>query len=271
MFATTLMIAAIAGIIVVAQKSCRPMRGPGVAEAREVLHHVFVTAQNLQVVELPAASMLDLYGFAGYLGAVESEDATSLRAVAKVPKRRGSSSPEPGHGRGARGRVALRPAARTVSSSSSSSGSSSSPGPRRAGLPRARDAEESGGARWPVRVRVRFGEGGGSITRIAAYRDGPAVPASSTVVGRGARASASTAAPAGSETSAAPPEPASSGLLPQCPSLFENLGAMAVGESRSYVCTRDYGIGVRENGRYGPSSSSPREPPSGSSPARATS
>ncbi len=49
--------------------------------------------------------------------------------------------------------------------------------------------------------------------------------------------------------------PASSGLLPQCPSLFENIGEMAIGESRSCVCTRDYGIGVRGTGRYDPTSS----------------
>ncbi len=260
MFATTLVIAAIAGIIVVAQKSCRPMRGPGsVAEAREVLHHVFVTAQNLQVVELPAASMLDLYGFAGYLGAVESEDATSLRAVAKVPKgARIVVAKSPGTGAAREVEWLFDPPlSATVSVVEQQLGKlelSPAPGEAKAFLGLA-TPKKSGGARWPVRVRVRFeGKAGGSITRIAAYRDGPAVPARAPSSGVAPGTSASTAAPAG-ETSAAPPEPASSGLLPQCPSLFENLGAMAVGESRSCVCTRDYGIGVRGNGRYGPSSS----------------
>ncbi len=260
MLATSLAIAAIAGIIVVAQKSCRPTRGPGsVAEVRDVLHHVYATAQSLQVAELPAASMLDLYGNAGSLGTVESEDATSLRAIAKVPN-------------GARivvtkspGMAAARevewlfdpPLSAKVSVVEQQLGKlelSPAPGEPKAvlGLATPRKAD---GARWPVRVRVRFeGKAGGPISRISAYRDDPAVPAPAPSAGEAPRASVSTPSSAG-ETAAAPPAAASSGLLPQCPSLFSNIGEIAVGESRSCVCTRDYGIGIRGNGRYDPSSS----------------
>lgn len=260
MLATSLVIAAISGIIVVAQKSCRPSRGPGsVAEVREVLHHVYATAQNLQVAELPAASMLDLYGHAGYLGTVESEDAATLRAVAKVPK-------------GARIVVAKSPvtgAAREVEWSFDPPLSAKvsvveqqlgklevapAPGEPTAvlGLATPREAD---GARWPVRVRVRFeGKTGGPITRIAAYRDGPAVPAPGSSTGEAPRASASTPSSAG-ESVSGPSASTSSGPLPICPSLFKDVGEMAIGESRSCVCTRMWGIGIGGTGRYVPGSS----------------
>ncbi|MDX9736446.1 MAG: hypothetical protein RBU36_20115, partial [Thermoanaerobaculia bacterium] len=220
MLATSLVIAVIAGIIVVAQKSCRPRRGPGsVAEVREVLRHAYATAQNLQVAELPAASMLDLYGIAGYLGTVESEDAASLRAVAKVPKgARIVVAKSPGTGAAREVEWTFDPplSVRTYVVEQELGKLELSPAPGEPkgvlGLATPREAE---GARWPVRVRIRFeGEAGGPITRIAAYRDGPAVPAPSA--GGAPRASVSTPSSAG-ETAAAPPAAASSGLLPQCP------------------------------------------------------
>lgn len=260
MLVTSLVIAAIAGIIVVAQKSCRPSRGPGsVAEVREVLQHVAATAQSLQVAELPAASMLDLYGLAGYLGTVESEDGTSLRAVAKVPKGARIVVAKSLVSRAARevewtfepplsvrtsvveqqlGKLELAPA----------------PGEPKAvlGLATPRKAD---GARWPVRVRVRFeGKAGGPITRIAAYRDDPPAAATALPAGEPARASAPASGPAGVPTTASS-APGPSGLLPICPSLFENAGEMAIGESRSCVCTRMSGIGVGGTGRYVPGSS----------------
>lgn len=245
MLVTSLVIAAIAGIILVAQRSCRPMRGPGsVAEVREVLHHVLVTAQNLQVAELPAASMLDLYGIAGYLGPVESEDASSLRAVAKVPKGARIVIAK-GPGTGAAREVEWTfdpPLSAKVSVVEQQLGKlelAPAPGEPKAvlGLATPRQAD---GARWPVRVRVRFeGKAGGPITRIAAYRDGPAVPASSSA----------------GESASAPSASTSSGPLPICPSLFKDVGEMAIGESRSCVCTRASGIGVGGTGRYVPGSS----------------
>ena len=264
MLVTTLVIAAIAGTIVVAQKSCRPTSGPGsVAEAREVLHHVFVTAQNLQVPELPAASMLDLYGFAGYLGSVESEDDTSLRAVAKVPKGARivvSKSPGTGAAREVEWRFdpPLSAGMSVVEQQLGKLELSPAPGEPKAVLGLA-TPRKANGARWPVRVRVRFeGKAGGPITRIAAYRDGPAAPAQVPPTGEaGAFASTAPAGEPSTATATASPAaaPASPGLLPQCPSLFLNVGEMAVGESRSCVCTRDFGIGVRGNGRYDPTSS----------------
>ncbi len=260
MLATSLAIAAISGIIVVAQKSCRPTRGPGsVAEVREVLHHVFVTAESLQVAELPAASMLDFLGHPGYLGTVESEDDTSLRAVAKVPKRaRIVVAKSPGTGAAREVEWFFDPplSARTsvLEQQLGKLELSPAPGEPKAvlGLATPRKAD---GARWPVRVRVRFeGKSGGPITRIAAYRDGPAVPAQVPSTGEAPGTSASTPSSA-SEPAAAPPAPTSSGLLPQCPASFLNAGEMAVGESRSCVCTKMWGIGIRGNGRYDPSSS----------------
>lgn len=260
MLATFLVIAAISGIIVVAQKSCRPMRGPGsVAEVREVLRHVYATAQSLQVAELPAGSMLDLYGIRGHLGTVESEDDTSLRAVTKVPKgARIVVAKSPGTGAAHEVEWLFDPplSARVsvVEQELGKLDLSPAPGEPKAvlGLATPRKAD---GARWPVRVRVRFeGKAGGPITRVAAYRDGPAVPAQAPPAGETPQASPSTSSTA-VEAAGAPSAPASSGLLPQCPSLFKDAGEMAIGESRSCVCTRDYGIGIRGNGRYDPSSS----------------
>ncbi len=235
MLATSLVIAAIAGITVFAQKSCRPSRGPGsVAEAREVLRYVYATAQNLQVAELPAASMLDLFGIAGHLGTVESEDTTSLRAVAKVPQgARIVVSKSPGTGAAREVEWTFDPPLSVkVSVVEQQLGKlelSPAPGEPKGvlGLATPRKAD---GARWPVRVRVRFeGKAGGPITRIAAYRDGPAVPAVSE-------------------------ESPASGLLSQCPSSFEKAGEMALGESRSCVCTGTTGLSAFGSGRYTPSS-----------------
>jgi len=235
MLATSLVIAAIAGVIVLAQKSCRPSRGPGsLAEAREVLHHVYATAQNLQVAELPAASMLDLFGIRGHLGTVESEDDTSLRAVAKVPKgARIVVAKSPGTGAAREVEWLFDPplSAKTsvVEQQLGKLELSPAPGEPKAvlGLATPRQAD---GARWPVRVRVRFeGEAGGPITRIAAYRDGPAAAAVSA-------------------------ESTASGLLPQCPISFEDVGGMSVGESRSCVCTDMTGLNIFGSGRYSPSS-----------------
>ncbi len=235
MLATSLVIAAIAGLTVFAQKSCRPSRGPGsVAEAREVLRYVYATAQNLQVAELPAASMLDLFGIAGHLGTVESEDTTSLRAVAKVPQgARIVVSKSPGTGAAREVEWTFDPPLSVkVSVVEQQLGKlelSPAPGEPKGvlGLATPRKAD---GARWPVRVRVRFeGKAGGPITRIAAYRDGPAVPAVSE-------------------------ESPASGLLSQCPSSFEKAGEMALGESRSCVCTGTTGLSAFGSGRYTPSS-----------------
>ena len=232
MLVTSLVIAAIAGIIVVAQKSCRPSRGPGsVAEAREVLHHVYATAQNLQVAELPAASMLDLFGIRGHLGTVESEDDTSLRAAAKIPKgARIVVVKSPGTGAAREVEWLFDPplsvGKSVVEQQLGKLELSPAPGEPKGvlGLAAPRKAD---GARWPVRVRVRFeGGAGGSITRIAVIRDGPAsVPAST-----------------------------SSGLLPQCPISFEAFGEMAIGGSRSCVCTDLIGLSAFGSGRYSPSS-----------------
>jgi len=260
MLATVLVIGAIAGIIVVGQKSCRPMQGPGsVAEAREVLHQVYATAQSLQVAELPAASMLDLFGIRGHLGTVESEDAASLRALAKVPKGARivvSKSPATGAAREVEW-LFDPPLSTRVSVVEQQLGKlelSPAPGEPKAvlGLATPRKAD---GARWPVRVRVLFeGKAGGPITSIAAYRDGATGPAPVPSAGEAPGGSAPTTTPAG-EAAAATSAATPAGLLPQCPSLFENIGEMAVGESRSCVCTRDSGIGIRGNGRYDPSSS----------------
>lgn len=262
MLATVLVIAAISGIIVVAQKSCRPSRGPGsVAEAREVLHHVYATAQNLQVAELPAASMLDLFGVRGLLGAVEAEDDTSLRAVAKVPKGARivvSKSPGTGAAREVEWLFAPPLSVKTsvIEQQLGTLELAPAPGEPTAvfGLATPRKAD---GARWPVRVRVRFeGKAGGPITRIVAYRDDPASTAPAASPGEMPMASGSTAAPADAPSaSTAASSPVSSGPLPMCPSLFLDAGEMAIGDSRSCVCTRDYGIGIRGNGRYDPTSS----------------
>lgn len=232
MLVTSLVIAAIAGIIVVAQKSCRPSRGPGsVAEAREVLHHVYATAQNLQVAELPAASMLDLFGIRGHLGTVESEDETSLRAAAKIPKgARIVVAKSPGTGVAREVEWLFEPplsvGRSVVEQQLGKLELSPAPGEPKGvlGLATPRKAE---GARWPVRVRVRFeGEAGGPITRIVVFRDGPVSSPAST----------------------------SSGLLPQCPISFEAVGAMAIGDSRSCVCTDLTGLSAFGSGRYSPSS-----------------
>lgn len=259
MLVTSLVIAAIAGIIVVAQKSCRPTRGPGsLAEAREVLHHVYATAQNLQVAELPAASMLDLFGIAGHLGTVESEDARSLRAVAKVPKGARilvSKSPGTGAAREVEW-IFDPPLSAGVSVVEQQLGKlelSPAPGEPKVvlGLATPRKAD---GARWLVNVRVRFdGEAGGPITRIAAYRDGPASPAQAPATDEAPRVSASMPPSAG-EPEAAPSEPTSSGLLPVCPLSFEHVGEMAFGDSRSCVCTDMSGLSAFGSGRYAPSS-----------------
>jgi hypothetical protein len=234
--AMTVVIGVIGGVIVLAQKSCRPMRGQGsVAEAREVLQQVDATVQNLQLADLPAASMLDLFGIRGHLGTVESEDDTSLRAVAKIPPGARivvSKSPVTGATREVEW-IFSPPLSVPVTVIEQQLGTlelSPAPGEPKAilGLVTPRKAD---GARWPVRVRVRFeGNAGGPITRIAAYRDGQGPPAVSA---------AATA----------------SGLLPLCPSSFENAGELAVGESRSCVCTRMIGLEVFGNGRYSPSSS----------------
>lgn len=241
MLVTTLVIGAISGIIVLSQKSCRPSRGPGsVAEARDVLSNVYATAQSLQVAQLPAASMLDLRGIRGHLGTVESEDDTSLRAVAKVPRgARIVVSKSPGTGAAREVEWIFEPplSARTsvVEQQLGKLELSPAPGEPKAvlGLATPRKAD---GARWPVRIRVRFeGRTGGPITRIAAYRDGPA-------------------APADAPSTAGPPASTSSGLLPQCPSSFESAGEMAVGTSRSCVCTDMNGLSAFGTGRYSPSS-----------------
>jgi hypothetical protein len=259
MLATSLVIAVIAGIIVVAQKSCRPRQGPGsVAEARQVLYHVYATAQNLQVAELPAASMLDLSGIAGYLGTVESEDAASLRAVAKVPKgARIVVAKSPGTGAAREVEWLFDPPlSAKVSVVEQHLGKlevAPAPGEPKAVLGFATPRKVDG-ARWPVRVRVRFeGKAGGPITRIAAYRDGSAAPAQVPSTGEAPRASASTPLSAGGPA-AAPSEPTSPGLLPVCPLLFERVGEMAVGESRSCVCTDMTGLSAFGSGRYTPSS-----------------
>ncbi|MDM7914564.1 MAG: LCCL domain-containing protein, partial [Candidatus Eisenbacteria bacterium] len=188
--------------------------------------------RGLQVVELPAASMLDLFGIRGFLGTVESEDAASLRAVAKVPKGARivvAKSPGTGAAREVEWLFAPPLSVRTsvVEQQLGKLELSPAPGEPKAVLGLATPTTVDG-ARWPVRVRVRFeGTAGGPITRIAVYRDdAPAAPAS-----------------------------ASSGLLPVCPSLFQDARQMAIGESRACVCTRTGGIGVRGNGRYDASSS----------------
>ncbi len=232
MLVTSLVIGAIAGIIVLSQKSCRPSRGPGsVAEARDVLYNVFATAQSLQVAELPAASMLDLHGIRGHLGTVEAEDDAALRAVAKAPQgARIVVSKSPGTGAAREVEWIFEPplsaGTSVVEQQLGKLELSPAPGEPKAvlglGTPRKAD-----GARWPVRVRVRFeGKAGGPITRIAAYRDAPASPPAST----------------------------SSGLLPQCPLSFESVDGMAVGESRSCVCTDLTGLNIFGSGRYSPSS-----------------
>ncbi len=158
------------------------------------------------MAELPATSMLDLYGIRGHLGTVETEDDTSLRAVAKVPQgARIVVTKSPGTGAAREVEWIFEPplsaGTSVVEQQVGKLELSPAPGEPKAvlGLATPRKAD---GARWPVRVRVRFeGKAGGPITRIAAYRDGPAA--------RGRSAPSTAGLPAST----------SSGLLPQCPSL----------------------------------------------------
>ena len=249
MLVTSLVIAAIAGIIVVAQKSCRPSRGPGShLEGAQIVSNVVQAVRSLQVAELKPLDVL------GGLGVLEREDAGALHAKAGQPRDARiviRKDPANGAGREVEWVFATPPAIRMayIEEQLGKLEYSADPDDPKSVVGVA-TTKPIDGAKWPVRVRVTFlGEAGGPISRIAATRE-PLAGAS------GARPAESRPA-AAPEPAAAPGATASPGaaLLSPCPTSFEDAGPMEVGESRSCVCPHLGASGtVRGSGRYAPAS-----------------
>jgi hypothetical protein len=175
--ATPLLIGAVVGVTLVAGKSCPPERGPGSrAEAFEVLGHVYAAARSLQVAELPAVGILGLYGTPLQLGSVEREDEKALHALAKVPPGARivvAKDAETGAAREVEWVFATPPSIRMRDLEERWGPPTISPAP---GDPTAVvalfETKPGDGARWPVRVRVRFsGKAGSPVKRIAALRE----------------------------------------------------------------------------------------------------
>ena len=256
MLATFLVIGVIAGIIVVAQKSCRPSRGPGShQEGAQIVSNVVQVVRSLQVAEMKPLDVL------GGLGVLDREDADALHASAGQPHDARiviRKDPSNGAGREVEWLFPTPPAIRMayVEEQLGKLEYSADPDDPKSVVGVATTTPIDG-AKWPVRVRVTFlGEAGGPISRISVLREAsaggsPAVPS--------AYAAAVAASPSAtlSEPAVAPAAPASPGaaLLSPCPTSFEDAGPMEVGESRSCVCPHLGTSGtVRGSGRYAPAS-----------------
>jgi len=169
--ATPLLAGAIAGVTILAGRACAPARGPGSrVEAFEVLDQVYRSAHSLQVAELRAIDLL------GDLGTLEREDDSALHASARVPAGArlviAKSGPD-GVGREVEWTFAAPPAIRMRDLEERWGKPVSSPAPDGPKAVVAVFATTPGaGARWPVRVRVRFDGGvAGPVARIAVYRE----------------------------------------------------------------------------------------------------
>lgn len=257
MLVTSLVIAAIAGIIVVAQKSCRPTKGPGsYQEGAQVVSNVVQVVRSLQVAEMKPLDVL------GGLGVLDREDADALHARAGQPHDARlviRKDPSSGAGREVEWLFPTPPAIRLAYIEEQLGKLEYSPDaddPRSVvgvATPKAVD-----GAKWPVRVRVTFvGEAGGPVSRITVSRvartAGSPVPLSA--------ADPPPATPSGPAVApdpiAAPgiAAPQGAALLSPCPTSFADTGPMEVGESRSCVCPHLGASGtVRGSGRYAPAS-----------------
>ena len=244
LLAGSLLAGAIAGVAILAGKSCRPRRGPGsTLEGTRIVEDVSGAARVLQISELRPIDVL------GVLGTVEREDATALYAAAKSPPGARivvTREPTTGAGREIEWLFATPPAIRMSYIEKWVGKLDLSPAPDDPnaviGLATTKPRD---GARWPVRVRVRFeGKAGGPITRIAAFRE--AIPASTSGLPNAGAMPSSLPEPSG---------PAGSNLLSACPVSFEMAGDLAVGEARSCLCVHgSVGGTVHGSGRYGPAS-----------------
>ncbi|MHB8799477.1 MAG: LCCL domain-containing protein [Thermoanaerobaculia bacterium] len=256
MLATSLVIAAIAGIIVVAQKSCRPTRGPGShQEGAQIVSNVVQVVRSLQVAELKPLDVL------GGLGILDREDADALHAKAGQPHDARiviRKNPSNGAGREVEWVFPTPPAIRLayIEEQLGKLEYSADPDDPKSVIGVATTTPIDG-AKWPVRVRVTFvGEAGGPITRIAVFRE-PSRGSSPTTPSANAAAVAAFSSTTPSEPATAAGAPASPGAaLPSpCPTSFADAGPMEIGESRSCVCPHLGASGtVRGSGRYAPDS-----------------
>ena len=265
--ATPLLIGAIAGAVILAGRSRTPDYGPGSrAEARDLISSVAAAGQSLQVAEMAASGVLGQLGAGEKAATVEREDASALYASAKAPAGARivvTKDPATGVAREVEFLLATPPAIRMRDLEQRWGRPSFSPAPDDPSAVVAVFTKAHGeGARWPVRVRVRFqGKAGGPVTRIAAYRESSAAPlagVSSNGVPPRAATKPTTAGPRAEAPApvAAASDSAATGLLSACPASFEQAGGMAVGESRSCVCIYGpVGGAVFGSGRYGPGSS----------------
>lgn len=177
MLATPLLIGAVVGVTLLAGKSCPPERGPGSrAEAFEVLGHVHSAARSLQVVDLAPAGILGLYGTPLQLGTVEREDGSALHAAATAPPGARiviAKDSATGAAREVEWIFATPPAIRMRDLEERWGAAALAPAPDDPSAFVALFATKPvQGARWPVRIRVRFdGKAGGPMTRIAASRE----------------------------------------------------------------------------------------------------
>jgi hypothetical protein len=243
-FATPVLVALATGAVLLSQKVCRPSRGAGSnLEGARVVSNVVQVARSLQVAELKPIDVL------GGFGIFDGEDAAALRAKAIEPRDARivvAKDPGSGAGREVEWVFATPPAIRMSYVEEQLGRLEYSPAPDDpkavVGVVTAKAVD---GAKWTVRVRVTFeGKAGGPITRIAVSREAP-LPV----------AAASTAAAAGPEPAPAVAGPAGSEPLSPCPTMFEDVGPMEVGASRSCVCVHgDLSGTIRGSGRYAPSS-----------------
>ncbi len=262
MLVTSLVIAAIAGIIVVAQKSCRPARGPGSRqEGAQVVSNVVQVVRSLQVVEMKPLDVL------GGLGVLDREEADALHARAGQPHDARiviRKDPSNGAGREVEWLFPTPPAIRLAYLEEQLGKLEYSAD---AGVPKTvvgvATPKAVGGAKWPVRVRVTFvGEAGGPVSRITVSREapsgvGPATPSADAAAVTGSRPDTPPESAAAPDPALAPASAAATGaaLLSPCPTSFADAGPMEVGESRSCVCPHLGASGtVRGSGRYAPAS-----------------
>lgn len=242
--ATPLAIGALTGAILLAQKRCGPFTGPGSrTEGSRVVGDVVMVAQRLQVAELRPLDVLF------NLGVVERDEPGALHAKAHIPAGARivvSKDPASGAGREMEWVFDTPPGIRmsTIEERIGKLEISPAPDDPKAvvGVTTTKPRE---GARWPVRVRVRFeGKAGGPISRIAVVQD----PLPAAAAGTPAATDAPGPAPGSSD-------PAGSAPVPACPVTFDMAGNMEVGESRSCVCVyASPGLSVVGSGRYGPTS-----------------
>ncbi len=171
LLATPLLIGAVAGVVILAKRTSAPDRGPGSrAEAFELLGSVQRTALGLQVAQLGAADLLT------GIGTVEREDGEAVHAAALIPPGTRlvvTKEPSSGVGREVEWLFAKPPAIRMRDLKEWWGEPVVAPAPDDPGAVDATfTTKPSQGARWPVRIRVRFqGEAGGPVTRIAALRE----------------------------------------------------------------------------------------------------